>query len=196
MDYRLGNNENGQVRYDWSDMVYRLRFEVPGFRSYVAYGNNLGSEGADTLNFVNAGANIRAATPLLGSARMGVSLPLKLSTDYIRVRSTDSSQPDVDHFRQSSVGIGLGIGLFYQISGSMRVSAEAIPQIGFSFSALGSDSGQFSAVNGSVRFHLDQLISRFGLVAGFDYSFRRYSGGSDINHHDIQSNNVTLGISF
>ncbi len=190
------DNDNSTAQYDWSDIVYRLRVELPGIHAYIAYGNDLGETDADTLNYFNVGASVYGHTPIARNERVGLELPFRLTMDYERVRSTDPNQPEVDYFRQNSISLGLGLGGYFNIHRGIRLRAEAMPGYGFAVSALGRDSGQLASFESAVRLHFDQLFSRYGVVIGYNYSFRRYSGSDDIMLHNISGNNILIGISF
>lgn len=194
IDMSFRGNDDEAVQYNWNDAVYRIRLEIPGVNAYVGYNSSIGD--ADTLTYFNAGANLQAGTPLITNSSYGIIIPLQIITDYVKVESTDSAQPEMDHFRQSSLAAGLGIGFYYQFQNTIRLEVEAVPKIGFTVSAFGSDAGQIRGVSGRVRFKIDEIINRYGLVAGFDYVLRSYSGGDDLIDHNISSNNFVVGISF
>lgn len=181
-------------QYQISDPIYRFRLVLPGIEAYAGLKNNTGA--ADTLNYLNLGANISGALPLAGNNKVGISLPLWLSTDYIRVRSTSRQQSEGDHFRKSSASIGAGAEVYYNMSNNIRFKANVVPQIGFTVSSIGSDSGQMSSLNSKFRLYLDNIYRRFGLVAGYNYTWRRYSGSEERFNYDIYSNSVSIGVSF
>lgn len=182
------------TEYRLSDPIYRLRLELPGIEAYAGMKNNTGA--ADTLNYLNLGANISGSVSLAGNRKVGISMPLWLSTDYVRVRSTSGQQREGDHFRQSSASIGAGAEAYYNMSSSIRFRANVVPQIGFTVSSVGSDSGQMSSINGKFRLYLDNIYRRFGLVAGYNYTWRRYSGTEERFQYDISANNISIGVSF
>ncbi len=192
------DSDEFSVVYDVSAPIYRFRLDLPGIEAYAGFRTNLGDNGADadTLNYLNLGANISGAMPVTGSSRMGIVLPIWLTTDFTQVRSTDSDQPEAEQFRQSSASVGIGAGGYIMISNRIRIRAEMVPQIGFTVSALGSDSGQLGSLKGRLRIHMDQIVGRFGLVAGYNYSWHRYTGGEERLRYDISSHNVTVGVSF
>lgn len=194
------NETSGEfgTAYNWSEPVYRIQVDMPGIEAYAGFRNSIGDESAnaDTLNYLNIGANVSGGTPLAGNERVGLMLPIRLSTEYIRVRSASAQQPETDQFRKSSVSIGIGAGGYLNFLSRVRLRAEVVPQIGFTVASLGSDAGQLASVNSKLRLHVDQLIGRFGIVLGHDYSFRRYTGGSNTLNHDLSSNHFTVGINF
>lgn len=189
--------DDHQFRYEFDEPVYQIRLELPGLEAYAGFRQSLGDEGAgaDTLNYLNLGAALSGGFTLIGNRRAGFLLPARLSTDFTRVRS-DRTQPEAEQFRQSSVSVGIGAGGYLNIGDRIRIRADMIPQIGFTVSALGSDSGQVLALNGKTRLHFDRIIRRYGLVIGYNYNFRRYSGGISAFNYDIQSNNFVIGINF
>ncbi len=193
MKPRNGERANGEF-YNFSDPVYRIRLDLPGVEVYAGLNSRIGA--ADTLNYLNLGANISGSLPLAGNRKIGIGLPLWLSTDYARVRSTDAQQPEADQFRQSSASVGLGAGAFYNPKQNIRVRAEFVPQIGFTVSSIGSDSGQLTSLNGRVRMNIDHLLGRFGLVAAYNYTWRRYSGSDDRFLYDLSGHHIALGVSF
>lgn len=186
--------DSNNPEYKISDPIYRLRLELPGIEAYAGLKNNTGT--ADTLNYLNLGANISGALPLAGNRRVGISIPLWLSTDYVRVQSSSGQQREGDHFRQSSASIGVGVETYYNMTRSIRFRANVVPQIGFTVSSVGSDSGQMSSLHGKFRLYVDSIYRRFGLVAGYNYSWRRYSGTEERFHYDISGNSASIGISF
>jgi len=195
MSYRSDANENGV--YDFSNPVYRIRLELPGIEIYSGFRSSIGDADveADTLNYINVGANLSGAMPIVMRPRAGFILPLLISTDYMQVRSSHSGQPEAEQFRQSSVSVGLGAGGYVNLTQRVRIRIQAVPQIGFTVTALGADAGQITSLNTKARLHFDQLFGRFGAVLGYNYSWRRYSGDDRFNY-DITSNNVSIGVSF
>ncbi|MEX2656334.1 MAG: hypothetical protein WD272_02365 [Balneolales bacterium] len=194
MNMKLRTDENSVLSvYDLSDPVYRLRLDMSGLEVYGGFKTKIGN--ADTLNYLNLGINISGAIPVTRNPQIGITLPMWLSTDFTRVRST-RQQSETDQFRESSASVGLGIGLFYKLSQNIRFQAESVPQIGFTVTSLGADSGQIMSLNNRLRLYFDQLTGRYGLLIGYDYSWRRYSGGEERFHYDMTSNNVSLGVSF
>ncbi len=193
MTYREGD-ELPNVIYEISDPIYRLRLELPGLEVYGGFRNRIGP--ADSLNYINLGANISGSLPLTRSRRIGIGLPLWLSTDYVRVMMDGIQQPESEQFRQSSASIGIGTGFFYNPMQNVRIRAEFVPQIGFTVSSIGSDSGQLASLNGRAKLHFDNLINRFGLVLSYNYTWRRYSGSDEKVRYDFRGHNVGLGVSF
>ncbi len=189
--------DDQDIVYEWSDPVYRIRFEMPGIEAYAGYRTNVGNggTGADTLSYMNLGITISGGMPLLGDRNFGIAIPVLLSSDMVRVRST-SSQPEGEQFRQSSVSIGLGAGGYITLAERFRMRAELIPQFGFTMASLGRDSGQLFTLDGKVRFNIDRVINRYGFVVGYNYQFKRYSGGSEHYHYDLNSNAFVIGINF
>ncbi len=198
LDFLTMNLREGEelpdVIYAISDPVYRMRLELPGLEIYGGFRNRIGE--ADSLNYINLGANISGSLPLTRSRIIGIGLPLWLSTDYVRVMTADGQQPESDHFRQSSASIGLGAGVFYNPMQNVRLRAEFVPQIGFTVSSIGSDSGQLASLNGRAKMHIDHLIGRFGLVLSYNYTWRRYSGSEERVRYDFNGHNFALGVSF
>ncbi|MFO8028640.1 MAG: hypothetical protein R6U28_02155 [Cyclonatronaceae bacterium] len=180
--------------YDFSDIVYQMRLQLPGVEVYGGFRNGAGE--ADSLNYLNLGANIAGALPLAGNQRAALNLPLWLSTDYTRIRETGGQQSESDQFRESSASIGLGAGAFLRPLDNMRIRAEFVPQIGFTVSSFGRDSGQLSTLNGRIRLHVDNVIERFGISVTYNYRWRRYAGSDDRFNYDMEGHHLGLGISF
>ncbi len=197
MNFR-GDEEKASAFYNISDPVYRIRLELPGIEGYAGFGSSIGDSGADadTLSYLNLGANISGFARLAGDRRLGILLPLWLSTDYTRVRSTSVEQPEAEQFRQSSASIGIGAAAFLNMRGAIRIFVEMVPQIGFTVSSLGADSGQLTSLNGRARIQRDQIMGRYGVMAGYSYTWRRYSGTGEMYKHNISMNNFSLGITF
>ena len=193
MSLRDGEPFSGRV-YNFSEPVYLMRLDLPGVEIYGGFRNRMGE--ADSLNYLNLGANIIGALPLIRSSTYGVSLPLWLSTDYTRVRETGGQQPESEQFRQSSASIGLGAGAFFRPISNIRLRAEFVPQIGFAVSSMGSDAGQIASLNGRVRLNLDQLFRRYGLEIAYRYTWRRYSGTGDQFLYDIEGHHIGFGVTF
>ncbi len=193
MSLRDGEPFSGRV-YNFSEPVYLMRLDLPGVEIYGGFRNRMGE--ADSLNYLNLGANIIGALPLIRSSTYGVSLPLWLSTDYTRVRETGGQQPESEQFRQSSASIGLGAGAFFRPISKIRLRAEFVPQIGFAVSSMGSDAGQIASLNGRVRLNLDQLFRRYGLEIAYRYTWRRYSGTGDRFLYDIEGHHIGFGVTF
>ncbi len=193
MSLRESENLPDEI-YGISDPVYRMRLELPGVEVYGGFRNRIGT--ADTLNYINLGANISGSLPLTRNRKIGVSLPLWLSTDYVRVMGTSGLQRESSHFRQSAASIGLGAGFYYNPLQNVRIRTEFVPQIGFTVSSIGSDSGQLASLNGRAKAHFDHLIGRFGLVLSYNFTWRRYSGSNESIRYDISGHNVGLGVSF
>ncbi|MGM0738086.1 MAG: hypothetical protein ACQETM_02830, partial [Bacteroidota bacterium] len=74
--------------------------------------------------------------------------------------------------------------------------AEFVPQIGFTVSSFGRDSGQLSTLNGRIRLHVDNVIERFGISVTYNYRWRRYAGSDDRFNYDMEGHHLGLGISF
>ncbi len=193
MSLREGDPFTGRV-YNFTEPVYRIRLELPSVEVYGGFRPRMGE--ADSLNYLNLGANISGSLPLTISREYGIVLPLWLSTDYTSVRERGSQQPESEQFRQSSASIGLGVGAFLRPVNNVRLRAEFVPQIGFTMSSMGSDSGQLASLNGSFRLHVDQIFRRYGLVLAYNYTWRRYSGSDARFDYDLSGHNLGLGISF
>ncbi len=193
MRLREGESFSGRV-YNFTEPVYRVRIELPGVEIYGGFRNQIGD--ADSLNYLNLGANISGSLQLARSRSAGILLPIWLTTDYTRVKETGNQQPENEQFRQSSASIGLGAGAYVNPVRNIRVRAEFVPQIGFTLSSMGSDSGQLASLNGRLKFHVDQIFGRYGLVASYNYTWRRYSGTDDRFHYDLEGHHVGLGITF
>ncbi len=193
MSLRESENLPDEI-YDFSDPIYRMRLELPGIEVYGGFRNRIGA--ADTLNYINLGANISGSLPLIRNRKFGAGLPLWLSTDYARVMGTSGMQRESRHFRQSAASIGLGAGFYYNPLQNVRIRAELVPQIGFTVSSIGSDSGQLASLNGRAKAHFDHLVGRFGLVLSYNYTWRRYSGSDESIRYDFSGHNVGLGVSF
>lgn len=180
--------------YDFSDVVYQMRLQLPGVEVYGGYRNGAGE--ADSLSYLNLGANIAGALPLAGSKRAALNLPLWLSTDYTRVSEIGGQQPESDQFRESSASIGLGAGAFLRPLENIRIRAEFVPQIGFTVSSFARDSGQLSTLNGRIRMHVDNVINQLGISLTYNYRWRRYAGSDDRFSYDTEGHHLGLGISF
>jgi hypothetical protein len=183
--------------YHINEPVYQVRLQMPGFDAYAGYRTRFGGKGedSDTLSYLNLGLSLSGSMPLAAAERYSFLLPLRLSTDFTRVRSIHS-QPEAEQFRQSALSIGIGAGFVYRFSPHFRLYLESIPQIGFTVTALGTDSGQMVSLNSRARLQYDQLAGRFGLALGYHHTFRRYSGGDERFHYDIQSHNFIIGVTF
>jgi hypothetical protein len=193
MSLREGEPFTGRV-YNFSEPVYRIRLELPSIEVYGGFRSGMGD--ADSLNYLNLGANISGSLPLTRSREFGIMLPLWLSTDYTNVSERGSQQPESEQFRLSSASIGLGAGAFLNPMRKIRLRAEFVPQIGFTMSSMGSDSGQLATLNGRVRLQADQLFGRFGLVLAYNYTWKRYSGAGDRFDYDLSGHNLGIGVSF
>ncbi len=193
MSLRGEGPATGRV-YNFTEPVYMMRLDLPGVEIYGGFRNRMGD--ADSLNYLNLGANISGALPLTRSRRYGVSLPLWLSTDYTLVRETGGQQPESDQFRQSSASIGVGAGVIFMPAGNIRLRAEFVPQIGFAISSMGSDAGQIGLLNGRVRLNLDQLFRRYGLEVVYRYTWKRYSGTGEQFLYDTEGHHIGLGLTF
>lgn len=196
MDYKSKNRGDEPVFYI-SEPVYRMRLGIPGIEVYGAFGVNLGDKDAeaDTLSYLNLGANLSGGLSLLSRRQYGLSLPLLLSTDYARVRSSESGLSEADEFRQSTVSIGVGGRVFYRWR-NLVLSVDLVPQLGFTVEAIGSDSGQMTSLNGRATIQRDRLLGRFGYLIGYEYNWRQYRGGQEQFRYDIRSNGFRVGLSF
>lgn len=197
MDFRPDRDAHDVV-YSISDPVLRAYLELPGIEAYAGYRGGIGNSEADsdTLSYLNFGANISGRLPLTGSQTIGLVLPLKLTTDFTRVRSTEDGISESNEFRQSLIAIGVGAGIYYNISSSIRFRIESVPQIGFTVSSLGTDSGQVTKLNTKARVHIDHVFGGIGMAFGYNYTWRRYSGIDERFEYDISSNNISIGITF
>lgn len=196
-DFRPDADEHDAV-YNISDPVFRAYLELPGIEAYAGYRGGLGNsdEGGDTLSYLNFGANVSGRLPLAESRSVGVALPVRLSTDFTRIRSTEGGLSESDEFRQSLIAVGIGAGFYYRMSSNIRFRAESVPQIGFTVSSLGTDSGQVTKLNARARLHIDHVFGSIGMAFGYNYSWRRYSGIEERFEYDISSHNVSVGITF
>lgn len=193
MTLREGDPFTGRV-YNFSDPVYRVRVELASVEVYGGFRSGIGV--ADSLNFLNLGANVSGALPLMRTREYGIILPLWLSTDYTNVQERGGQQPESEQFRLSSASIGLGAGVFLNPTHSIRFRAEFVPQIGFTMSSMGSDAGRITSLSGRIRLHADQLFGRFGVALAYNYSWNRYSGTGDRFDYDLSGHSLSAGITF
>lgn len=184
--------------YTWSREVYTISAEISGLEAFASFANNITPKSAsdNDINYLHVGLRFTGGLPLTGGARAGVSIPVRIGTEFVRTSLNVANQPQADEFRQNSLSIGAGAGAYLNPSQRIRMSVALIPEIGFSYNAFGSDSSTFGLLNGRYRVHFDQLIERFGFSAGYDYMFRRYSAGEERFDYDIHSHSVVFGINF
>ena len=198
VDMRLRTDPDGSPPvYSISDPVYKAILTLPGIELYGAYRSGLGDSdiGADTLTYMNLGANVFGSMPVYQTRRVGLFVPLMLSTDFLGIRST-RSQPEAEQFRESSASIGFGFGGDVNVFNRVRLRLQTIPKIGFTVSSVGRDSGQITSLNSNIRLSSDRILGRLGLAAGYGYSWRRYSGSDPAFRYDITTHSILVGISF
>lgn len=188
-------NINGEMPdYAFSDPVYRVRVRYSGVETYAAYNRGLGK--ADTTSYLNIGANISSPMPVSTTGMFRFSLPLTLSTEFIRVQSTESGQDDLESFRQTSASLGVGPEISLRLNRNFRVNAGIIPQFGFTILSLGSDTGQLVSVNGRISVSLGEIYENIGLTAGYHYKWQRYTDRKEEFLYDISSNYFSIGLTF
>lgn len=193
-------SEDGTItpNYTWNREVYTIKAEISGLEAFAAFANNIAATvpSDNDINYLHIGLRFTGGLPLTGGRRAGVSIPVRIGTEFIRTSLNEANQPQADEFRQNSLSVGAGAGAYVNPSDRIRMSVILVPEIGFSYNAFGSDSSTFGLVNGRYRLHFDQLIERFGLSLGYDYTFRRYSAGEERFDYDIHSHSMVLGINF
>lgn len=184
--------------YTWNREVYTVSAEISGLEAFAAFANNITPTfpSDNDINYLHVGLRFTGGVPITGGRRAGVSVPVRIGTEFIRTSLNVANQPQADEFRQNSLSVGAGAQAYLNPINRVRMSVLLIPEIGFSYNAYGSDSSTFGLVNARYRLHLDQLIGRFGLSLGYDYSFRRYSGGGARSDYDIVSHSAVFGINF
>ncbi|MEX2404499.1 MAG: hypothetical protein WD625_10215 [Balneolales bacterium] len=190
--FTFRGDENANV-LSFSDPVYQLRAELSGFQGYLALGYNLGDE--NSLNYLNAGAEIDGEYRFAGDRNYFMSIPLVLNTDYLQV-GTQNDIDRSDHFRQSSAMVGLGFGFGVRLAGRLRIESRAVPFYGYSVTSFGASGGSRSSLSIQNRIYLDRLFDRIGITAGFDFRTSRYNMRDERFDYDITSNSFVIGVTF
>ncbi|MDI6401872.1 hypothetical protein QLX67_07695 [Balneolaceae bacterium ANBcel3] len=196
MVFRGSDSEADFPLYYISEPVYHIGFDATDIQAHLSIGRDIGGGvDGDTLNYINFSASFSNAIPLYMRSRTGLLLPTKLMTDFTRVTSAQSSLGSRDEFNKSAVLLGLGLRSYVRFSEKIRLELESIPQIGFSISALGADSGGVFSVNSGAKLWINEAFGRFGVLFRYEYGYTRYSGEERYNYN-IDNHRFGLGLVF
>lgn len=182
-----------EQNFNFDDIIYRFRAELPGLQVYLGYNNRVGVD--EELSYLNAGAVIDGQYVIYRRPSFFMTLPLMLKTDYTQV-VIRSGSTSTDDFQQSSALIGAGLMLHFRINPSIRMQAKFVPQYGFSVTSFGGTGGNVSILEGQYRIFFDNLFSRVGLVAGYDYRKSVYDLEEELFNYRRMNHSILIGVTF
>ncbi len=191
-DLTEGDNVNND-RYNFSGNLFGVRYESPLIQLYAALGNNLGDD--EDVRATLIGANLETLYPILRRERFTMAIPLMLSTDYALVRTSETANTAAE-FSQSSVYLGTGLNMLVRAGNNARIASRSTIAIGYTTGSLGAGGGASYKLYQQFRIYADNLIQRFGLVAGFDLRYSRFDNTNERFKYDYSSISIVAGFTF
>lgn len=186
-------DNDGLPNLSFSNTVYRLRFEVPGFQLFGGYGQDLGED--EVLNYLNAGINLDGGINLYNRETFGFQVPFEISTEYTQV-TTDLGTDRSEEFRQSSILVGAGIGLRFRPAERVRVTARGVPMIGYTVSSHSGRGGIRYRIENRNRLYFDNIFGSTGLAFGIDFLVSEYNSDENEFNYDSFGSSFMVGVTF
>ncbi len=183
------------INYSFSEPVYTLRFEIPGFHFYGGLGRDIISEDEVNLNYLNAGLQLMGGMNIFTRQTFSISLPMEINADYTQVVSDEQVDRDRE-FRQSAIMIGLGGALEWRPTTRVRLSTRGIPSVGFSVSSHSGEGGVKYQFENRNRINLDHVFGRVGLMMGVDIKLTTLNSDEQQFRYDSNSYSLMLGVTF
>lgn len=182
-----------EILYDFNEPVFRFSYENPLLNVFFSYGRNLGAN--NDVNFTRAGIGVAGSYTLSRLENVRVFLPLSINTDYTLVNVSETRNT-IEEFAQNAGYIGFGLGLQFNPFKGSRLHIKGIPHIGYNSGSFGSTGGVSWKMDTFTRFYIDNIVSGFGLSAGYDFQFIRFNNTQKTLNYDLLSNAFSIGITF
>lgn len=186
-------SEAQTFNYGFNEPLFRIQYSNPLLDIYWAFGSNLGQN--NDIDLTRIGINITGSYPINVTGRSRFTVPISIGTDYTLMRTGDTRGTE-DEFSQNSAYFGVGLQFESKISSSIRFRTNAIPHIGYTSGAFGSEGGVAWKTQASARLFFDRIVNRFGFMLGTDFLLLRFDNSEEKFRYDLFTLGVTAGITF
>ena len=185
-----GEGATDRERLDFSDSIFRFRFESQGLDLSLGFGGSL--TGMDNTSYLNLSGRLFNSFPLTRSPSFMLLVPLQISSDLKQVRQNQSEA----EFLQSSLALGSGVSTIFKLGDRIGFNIKATPNYGFSFSQGSLFGGNLFRFDGKGLLFIDDLFGSNALSLGYHFDYRRYRIEGNLNDYDYTSHSVTIGYAF
>lgn len=185
-----GEGATEMERLDFSDSIFRFRFESQGLDLSLGFGGSL--TGMDNNSYLNLSGRLFNSFPLTRSPSFLLMVPLQISSDLKQVRKNQSDA----EFVQSSLALGSGVSTIFKLGDRISFNIKATPNYGFSFSQGSLFGGNLFRFDGKGLLYIDDLFGSNALSLGYHFDYRRYRIEGNLNDYDYTSHSVTVGYAF
>lgn len=185
-----GEGASDQERLDFSDSIFRFRFESQGLNLSLGFGGSL--TGMDNTSYLNLSGRLFNSFPLTRSPSFMLLVPLQISSDLKQVRQNRSDA----EFLQSSLALGSGVSTIVKLGNRISFNIKATPNYGFSFSQGSLFGGNLFRFDGKGLLFIDDVFGSNALSLGYHFDYRNYRIEGNLNDYDYTSHSVTIGYAF
>jgi len=187
------NNRNIADRFNFDAQLINLRYEINTVGMYLNFGNDL--TGIDSVSYFNFGLDFFQPLTITNTEKLQLTSPVHFNGSFTTVGNRNVTE-GVGQFQQSSLETGIGMILSYRFTPVLRVTAQAVPNIGFTFSAGNTFFGATYGGTSGARLYFDGLFGDTGLSLGYLFQFRRFKVDEDLFDYDLTSNSFSVGLTF
>ncbi len=130
-------------------------------------------------------------------------VPITLYTNFRRVAPRDIDI--LDDFSITTLGLGVGIGYYGQLSPVALLEVRVTPAIGVALQSFSDSAGSARLADADVQLHVGPLVKRLGFSLGYTYRVKRWNvGGSSVfvtrspdlfDYHE-QRHTFSLGVNW
>jgi len=130
-------------------------------------------------------------------------VPIMLYTNFRRVAPRDIDI--LDDFSITTLGLGVGIGYYGQLSPVALLEVRVTPALGVALQSFSDSAGSARLADADVQLHLGPLVKRLGFSLGYTYRVTRWNvGGSSVfvtrspdlfDYHE-QRHTFSLGVNW
>jgi len=179
--------------FEFDGTLVRLRYDNPFIDFSLGFGGGL--TGIDEVSYFDAALKFQRGIRVVRNESLNLRLPVQLKTSITSV-SNDQQIGISTQFDQGTFSIGGGANADIRLARNLRISATAIPNIGFSFSTGGTFGGSIFDVELGSKFFIDRLFGQIGLSVGWEYSLKKFRVDEEKFDYDFDGHSILIGLTF
>lgn len=176
IDFKYDGSSEFDTRLDWNGTAYGVSFNRKNFALSIVFGsaNADSSDFDESLRLVDATISGWADLIRSRGSSIQVGLPLAIHSNFRTVDGNFTNDFD-ESFNYTVLGLGSGITLEAEPSGSVEIQARALPIIAMAFRSFEGFAGSSFIVDSDVGVHFMHLFGRYGLSLGYGFRWQKWN---------------------
>jgi hypothetical protein len=183
VDFTFAGDTPPPARLDFTSPAISAQYSRANFAASLSWGTQ---SGVDTtrLSLGYLDATLLSWGEVFFSeaatdAEHRLFVPITLYTNFRRVAPRDVDI--LDDFSITTLGLGLGIGYYGQLTPVALLEVRVTPAIGVALQSFSDSAGSARLADADIQLHLGPLVKRLGVSLGYGYRVKRWNvGGSSV----------------